>query len=171
LARCSVNMAGLRTQVYAVTDGRGADIILDPLGTPSRCCYSRSKAGPLRPRARARPAPYAGSACMRCEINMLAQIRQGSHSALKHSVRRTHPPVSARIWRLAGSRSAPIGTPLSGYIRIDFSMLSPFRVGSRFGAETHRRLRDTRFPAARYHLTGADLSPAGSRQLRLTHRN
>jgi hypothetical protein len=49
--------------------------------------------------------------------------------------------------------------------------LSPFQVGSRFGAETHRRLRNTRFPAARYHLTGADLSPAGSRQLRLTHRN
>ena len=34
-----------------------------------------------------------------------------------------------------------------------------------------RRLRYTRFPAARYHLTGAGLSPAGSRQLRLTHRN
>src|ERR1700720_2997097 len=34
-----------------------------------------------------------------------------------------------------------------------------------------RRLRNTRFPAARYHLTGAGLSPAGTRQLRLTHRN
>jgi hypothetical protein len=34
-----------------------------------------------------------------------------------------------------------------------------------------RRLRNTRFPAARYHLTGAGLSPAGSRQLRVTHRN
>ena len=34
-----------------------------------------------------------------------------------------------------------------------------------------RRLRNTRFPAARYHLTGADLSPAETRQLRLTHRN
>ena len=34
-----------------------------------------------------------------------------------------------------------------------------------------RRLRNTRFPAARYRLTGAGLSPAGSRQLRLTHRN
>src|SRR5689334_24917236 len=32
-------------------------------------------------------------------------------------------------------------------------------------------LRNTRFPAARYHLTGADLSPAETRQLRLTHRN
>ena len=28
-----------------------------------------------------------------------------------------------------------------------------------------------RFPAARYHLTGAGLSSAGTRQLRLTHRN
>src|SRR6516164_5485068 len=35
----------------------------------------------------------------------------------------------------------------------------------------YRRLRNTRFPAARYRLTGAGLSPAGSRQLRLTHRN
>jgi hypothetical protein len=26
-------------------------------------------------------------------------------------------------------------------------------------------------PAARYDLTGAGLSPAGTRQLRLTHRN
>src|SRR6516162_4517941 len=34
-----------------------------------------------------------------------------------------------------------------------------------------RRLRNTRFPAARYRLTGAGLSPAGSRQLHLTHRN
>ena len=34
----------------------------------------------------------------------------------------------------------------------------------------HRRLRNTRFPAARYRLTGAGLSPAGSRQFRLTHR-
>src|ERR1700732_3897084 len=34
-----------------------------------------------------------------------------------------------------------------------------------------RRLRNTRFPAVRYRLTGAGLSPAGSRQLRLTHRN
>ena len=34
-----------------------------------------------------------------------------------------------------------------------------------------RRLRNTRFPAARYRLTGAGLSPAGSRQLRLTHQN
>jgi hypothetical protein len=34
-----------------------------------------------------------------------------------------------------------------------------------------RRLRNTRFPAVRYHLTGAGLSPAGTRQLRLTHRN
>ena len=34
-----------------------------------------------------------------------------------------------------------------------------------------RRLRNTRYPAARYRLTGAGLSPAGSRQLRLTHRN
>ena len=33
------------------------------------------------------------------------------------------------------------------------------------------RLRNTRFPAVRYRLTGAGLSPAGSRQLRLTHRN
>src|ERR1700738_2086366 len=33
-----------------------------------------------------------------------------------------------------------------------------------------RRLRNTRFPAVRYRLTGAGLSPAGSRQLRLTHR-
>src|ERR1700760_3683183 len=31
-----------------------------------------------------------------------------------------------------------------------------------------RRLRNTRFPAVRYRLTGAGLSPAGSRQLRLT---
>jgi hypothetical protein len=30
---------------------------------------------------------------------------------------------------------------------------------------------EVRFPAARYHLTGADLSSAGTRQLRLTHRN
>src|ERR1700730_880542 len=34
-----------------------------------------------------------------------------------------------------------------------------------------RRLRNTRFPAVRYRLTGAGLSPAGSLQLRLTHRN
>ena len=34
-----------------------------------------------------------------------------------------------------------------------------------------RRVRNTRFPAVRYRLTGAGLSPAGSRQLRLTHRN
>ena len=34
-----------------------------------------------------------------------------------------------------------------------------------------RRLRNTRFPAARYYLTGAGFSPAGTRQLRLTHRN
>ena len=33
-----------------------------------------------------------------------------------------------------------------------------------------RRLRNTRFPAARYHLTGPGVSPAGTRQLRLTHR-
>src|SRR5262249_17966778 len=33
-----------------------------------------------------------------------------------------------------------------------------------------RRLRNTRFPAARYSLTGAGLSPTGPRQLRLTHR-
>jgi hypothetical protein len=38
-------------------------------------------------------------------------------------------------------------------------------------ARLRRRLRNTRFPAARYHLTGADLSPAETRQLRLTHRN
>src|SRR5262249_32330582 len=30
---------------------------------------------------------------------------------------------------------------------------------------------NTRFPAARYRLTGAGLSPTGPRQLRLTHRN
>ena len=34
-----------------------------------------------------------------------------------------------------------------------------------------RRLRNTRFLAACYRPTGAGLSPAGSRQLRLTHRN
>src|SRR6516164_3656598 len=32
-----------------------------------------------------------------------------------------------------------------------------------------RRLRNTRFPAVRYHLTEAGLSPAGPRQLGLTH--
>src|SRR5215468_164034 len=34
-----------------------------------------------------------------------------------------------------------------------------------------RRLRNTRFPAPRYSLTGDGLSPTGPRQLRLTHRN
>ena len=52
-----------------------------------------------------------------------------------------------------------------------------------FDISPNRRARDTDypinddnspmkiFPAARYRLTGAGLSPAGSRQLRLTHRN
>jgi hypothetical protein len=32
-----------------------------------------------------------------------------------------------------------------------------------------RDVTDTRYPAARYHFTGAGLSPAGTRQLLLTH--
>ena len=40
-----------------------------------------------------------------------------------------------------------------------------------FDTRRRRRLRNTRFPAVRYHLTEAGLSPAGTRQLRLTHRN
>src|SRR5215469_4722431 len=47
----------------------------------------------------------------------------------------------------------------------------PRHTGNRRGIRRRRRLRNTRFPAARYHLTGAGLSPAGPRRLRLTHRN
>jgi hypothetical protein len=51
------------------------------------------------------------------------------------------------------------------------SIPHPIRSLCTLRTRRRRRLRNTRFPAARYHLTGAGLSPAGTRQLRLTHRN
>src|ERR1700720_806227 len=51
------------------------------------------------------------------------------------------------------------------------SIPHPIRSLCTLRTRRRRRLRNTRFPAARYHLTGADLSPAETRQLRLTHRN
>src|SRR6202022_2673488 len=51
------------------------------------------------------------------------------------------------------------------------SIPHPIRSLCTLRTRRRRRLRNTRFPAARYHLTGADLSPAETRQLRLTPRN
>src|SRR3984893_3975889 len=51
------------------------------------------------------------------------------------------------------------------------SIPHPIRSLCTLRTRRRRRLRNTRFPAARYHLTGSDLSPAETRQLRLTHRN
>jgi hypothetical protein len=51
------------------------------------------------------------------------------------------------------------------------SIPHPIRSLCTLRTRRRRRLRNTRFAAARYRLTGAGLSPAGSRQLRLTHRN
>jgi len=51
------------------------------------------------------------------------------------------------------------------------SIPHPIRSLCTLRTRRRRRLRNTRFPAARYHLTGAGLSPAGTRQLRLTHRD
>ena len=44
------------------------------------------------------------------------------------------------LFRL-GSRSAPIGTPTSGVLAIDFSDLLLFWPGSRFGADSHAARR------------------------------
>src|SRR3984893_17542255 len=51
------------------------------------------------------------------------------------------------------------------------SIPHPIRSLCTLRTRRRRRLRNTRFPAARYHLTGADLSPAETRQLRLLARN
>src|SRR5215831_18077561 len=77
-----------------------------------------------------------------------------SRIAMPHILPSTVPSVSASATFFL-SWLNPTPHPIAVYLRI----------------RRRRRLRNTRFPAARYHLTGAGLSPAGTRQLRLTHRN
>jgi hypothetical protein len=89
------------------------------------------------------------------------------------------PPQSGRIEARTGLRMMPTSprSPLS-FRTAGFPQYG-WKDGVSDGAfplctlriRRRRRLRNTRFPAARYRLTGTGLSPAGSRQFSLTHRN
>jgi len=83
-------------------------------------------------------------------------------------------PGGATASRIAMPHMLPSTVPsVSASAKFFLSWLNPTPIRSLCTLRTRRRrrLRNTRFPAARYHLTGADLSPAETRQLRLTHRN
>ena len=83
-------------------------------------------------------------------------------------------PGGATASRIAMPHILPSTVPsVSASATLFLSWLNPHPIRSlcTLRIRRRRRLRNTRFPAARYHLTGAGLSPAGTRQLRLTHRN
>src|SRR5215469_4706130 len=86
----------------------------------------------------------------------------------------TFDPGGATASRIAMPHILPSTVPsVSASATLFLSWLNPHPIRSlcTLRIRRRRRLRNTRFPAARYHLTGAGLSPAGTRQLRLTHRN
>src|ERR1700722_8493685 len=85
-------------------------------------------------------------------------------------------PGGATASRIAMPHMLPSTVPsVSASAKLLLSWLNPpphpIRSLCTLRIRRRRRLRNTRFPAVRYRLTGAGLSPAGSRQLRLTHRN
>ena len=83
-------------------------------------------------------------------------------------------PGGATTSRIAMPPMLPSTVPTvsaSATLPIRGSIPHPIRSLCTLRTRRRRRLRNTRFPAARYYLTGAGLSPAGTRQLRLTHRN
>ena len=83
-------------------------------------------------------------------------------------------PGGATASRIAMPHILPSTVPsVSASATFFLSWLTPHPIRSlcTLRIRRRRRLRNTRFPAARYHLTGAGLSPAGTRQLHLTHRN
>ena len=98
-----------------------------------------------------------------------------SPDAPEPEVRIHLPPAgSLRTFGSSSSRCGPVGSaasrpPQNSSFR--GSIPHPIRSLCTLRIRRRRRLRNTRFPAVRYRLTGAGLSPAGSRQLRLTHRN
>jgi tetratricopeptide (TPR) repeat protein len=61
--------------------------------------------------------------------------------------------------------------PPAGLLAHRGSIPHPIRSLCTLRIRRRGRLRNTPFPAVRYRLTGPGLPPAGSRQLRLTHRN
>src|SRR5215469_10475802 len=86
----------------------------------------------------------------------------------------TFDPGGATASRIAMPHILPSTVPsVSASATFFLSWLNPHPIRSlcTLRIRRRRRLRNTRFPAARYHLTGAGLSPAGTRQLCLTHRN
>ena len=133
-------------------------------------------------------AGWYGSSLYRIRPCCLLLPRRHRHPGLncfRRSQPGLHTPLSTlRVTPRGATRMTRAGVGRYPFTVVDFHHLPPAGLPAHRGSIPHpirslctlrirrrRRLRNTRFPAVRYRLTGAGLSPAGSRQLRLTHRN